>query len=266
MTIDNKQNITNTSGITHEIIRFMRQGLNLFSIFMIGFFRSRKSQLLLALGMLPVIVALFSGVVPTSEYPARLFYVDFARSIYVTLLIPLFGLLLGTAAISDEIETHTIIQVVSRPVKRMEIVIWRYIATVIAGSLIGFVSISAFYIAVSVITPLPIDILFGSWGLISVSCWVYSSIFIFLGLAISKPLIWGVIVTLYEQLLGVLVVFIGGSAYSLSSHIINVGSVMLGYSGVIQHWAPIDSAILLAILSFAMISVAIGIFHYKDLD
>jgi ABC-2 type transport system permease protein len=266
MTIQNDRSSTNMSRISYEMVRFMREGLTLFSIFITGFIRSRKSQLLLALGMLPVIVALFSGVVPTSEYPTRLFYIDFTRSIYVALLIPLFGLLLGTAALSDEIETHTIIQIVSRPVRRSEIVVWRYIATVIVGSLIGFITITAFYLSVSIIAPIPIDVLFGSWVLISVSCWVYSSIFIFLGLALDKPLIWGVLVTLYEQLLGVLLIFIGGGAFSLSGHITNIGSDMLGYSSVIQGWNPIDSAILLSIVSFVMIALATGIFHYKDLD
>ena len=266
MTLENEQDIVKPSRIVYEIVRFLKQGLNLFSIFMIGFIRSRKSQLLLALGMLPVIVVIFSGVVPTGEYPARMFYIDFIRSLYVSLLIPLFGLMLGTAALSDEIETHTIVQIISRPVRRLEIVVWRYIATAIAGSLIGFISISAFYISISIMNPLQLEVLFGAWGLLSVSCWVYSSIFILLGLAIEKPLIWGVVVTLYEQLLGVLIVFIGGGAFSLSSHIANIGSTMLGYSSTIQGWAPVDSAILLTVFSFAMIAVAVGIFHYKDLD
>jgi ABC-type transport system involved in multi-copper enzyme maturation permease subunit len=266
MTIESTPRIMKTSKISHEITRFIKEGLNLLSIFMIGFFRSRKSQLLLAIGMLPVIVVLFSGVVPTGEYPAKLFYIEFSRAMYITLLIPLFGLLLGTAALSDEIETHTIIQIVSRPVKRLEIVIWRYIATVIVGSLIGFISITAFYGAVSITTPIPLDALWGSLVLMSISCWVYSSLFIFLGLAIDKPLIWGVLVTLYEQLLGLLLVFLGGGAFSLSNHITNVGSIILGYSSTIQDWAPADSAILLVTITFVMIALAIAIFQYKDLD
>ncbi|MGD2073147.1 MAG: ABC transporter permease subunit, partial [Candidatus Thorarchaeota archaeon] len=134
---ENHQNAQKSSVIYNEMVRFFRQGINLLVIYMTGFIRSRKSQLLITLGFLPVIVSLLSGAIPTQLYPAERFYLEFTRSIYVTLLIPLFGLLLGTAALSDEIESHTIIQIVSRPVRRLEIVIWRYIATVITGSLIG---------------------------------------------------------------------------------------------------------------------------------
>lgn len=255
-----------TSASSSEIASALKRGLIILRAFLTGFVRDRKSWVLVFLGILPVLFAAGANVIPTVSYPAGLFYVDFTRSVYVALLIPLYSLLLGTAALNDEIESHTIIQFVSRPIRRFEILIWRYIAAWIAGIFVAVVVTGVFFGVVTANAIIGLDLLFGTWGLCAITVAVYSSIFIMLGIAIKRPLIWGVLVTLYEQLLGILFVFLGGGPFSLSGHIAHVGSTILPYSFTIPDWAPVHSAVLLAAIALNCLLLATVIFHNKDLD
>ncbi|MHA1960449.1 MAG: ABC transporter permease subunit [Candidatus Thorarchaeota archaeon] len=249
-----------------KLVSSVKRGLIMLRVFLTGFMRDRKSWVLVFLGVLPVLFAFGANVIPSTSYPAALFYVDFTRSVYIALLIPLYSLLLGTAALNDEIESHTIIQFVSRPIRRFEILVWRYIAALIAGIFVAFVVTGAFFGVVSLRAAIGIELLVGAWGICAICVAVYSSIFITLGISIKRPLIWGVLVTLYEQLLGILFVFLGGGPFSLSGHIAHVGSTLLPYTFTIPDWAPGHSAILLIAIAANCLMFAAVIFHNKDLD
>lgn len=242
------------------------RGLALMSLFVTGFLRDRKGHLLIFMGLLPVALIIVSGITPTAFYLSRIVYVDLIRIVYGTLLVPLFGLLLGTAAVSEEIESHTIVQIVSRPVRRIEILIWRYIATVVAGSIAAFVATGAMYLWFTIVAGIEIGFLLGSWAFLTVCSAVYCGIFILLGIALKKPLFWGVLVVLYEQLLGAVFSFIGGLPYSLSAHMSNMGNIFLEFNYTIPSWTPTSSAVvLLSILAISLVLAAF-LFQRKDLS
>ncbi|MFX1266120.1 MAG: ABC transporter permease subunit, partial [Promethearchaeota archaeon] len=121
MGTDTMQSSATQAGFTASVQNLLVRGVSIFWIFIKAFVKDRKSHVLTLLGLLPVPVLILSGQVPTNPYPARTFFIDLTQSMYISLLIPLFGLLLGTAALTDEIESHTIVQLVSRPVRRVEI-------------------------------------------------------------------------------------------------------------------------------------------------
>ena len=95
---------------------------------------------------------------------------------------------------------------------------------------------------------------------------VYCSIFMLLGIALRKALLWGTLLVLYEQALGVLVTFVGGPALSLSGHILSVGTSFLNYSHPIPGWTVTMSAQLLAIVTIACILLSMLLFRMKDLS
>ncbi len=265
MNVESVQTSPSRTGLGSSIRNMLLRGAYVFWIFVTAFVKDRKSHLLIVLGILPAVVLLSTGLVPTDPFPARTFFVDLTQSLYISLLIPLFGLLLGTAALTDEIESHTIVQLVSRPVRRVEILVWRYLATIAAGTLVAIIVTSGFYMAISFTAPIPVEMLTGFWGVCFVCTAVYCSIFILLGVAIKRPLIWGVVITLYEQLLGVLAVFFGGAAFSLSGHILHVGTQLVDYSYSIQDWTPFNSGLLLLGITLASIVISTIIFRQKDL-
>ncbi|MHA2378470.1 MAG: ABC transporter permease subunit [Candidatus Thorarchaeota archaeon] len=254
------------AGLEGSVQNLLSRGAYVFWIFIRAFIRDRKSHILTLLGLLPVPVLILSGQVPAEAYPARTFFIDLTQSMYISLLIPLFGLLLGTAALTDEIESHTIVQLVSRPVRRMEILVWRYIATVLAGTIVAIVVTSGFYLTLNLYAPIPLELLTGFWGVCAICNAVYCALFILLGVALKRPLIWGVVITLYEQLLGVLAVFIGGAAFSVSGHILHVGTQLVDYSYSIVDWTPTSSGILLVAITLMSILLSTLLFRRKDLS
>jgi len=249
-----------------SVQNLLARGISIFWIFIKAFVKDRKSHVLTLLGLLPVPVLILSGQVPTEPYPAQTFFIDLTQSMYISLLIPLFGLLLGTAALTDEIESHTIVQLVSRPVRRVEILIWRYLATVIAGTLVAIIVTSGFYVTLSLYAPVPLELLTGFWGVCAICCAVYCALFILLGVALKRPLIWGVVITLYEQLLGVLAVFFGGAAFSISGHILHVGTQFVDYAYSIPEWTPTSSGILLVVIALMSILISTLLFRRRDLS
>ncbi|MFW9944798.1 MAG: ABC transporter permease subunit [Candidatus Sifarchaeia archaeon] len=253
-------------GFAGSVQNLLVRGINIFWIFIKAFVKDRKSHVLTLLGLLPVPVLILSGQVPTEPYPAQTFFIDLTQSMYISLLIPLFGLLLGTAALTDEIESHTIVQLVSRPVRRVEILIWRYLATVVAGTLVAIIVTSGFYITLSLYAPVPLELLTGFWGVCAICCTVYCALFILLGVALKRPLIWGVVITLYEQLLGVLAVFLGGAAFSISGHILHVGTQFVDYSYSIVDWTPTSSGLLLVVITLMSLLISTLIFRRRDLS
>jgi len=246
----------------------------LLTLFVLGFFKDRKGQLMLALGILPVVMIIVTRIVPSTPYPAMLLYIDTIGMVYGALLVPLLGLLLGMAALSDEMESHTIVQLVSRPVTRVEILLWRYIATLVAGTFMLMIATSLLFGWFALVAGLDadhmtLDLLPRTWGYIGLCNAVYCSIFMLLGIALKKPLFWGVIVALYEQLLGILFSFIGGAAYSLSAHIRNVGTtifVRTPGNWSISGWAPEASGLLLSGLLVGSLVMAAFLFRGKDLS
>ncbi|MHA2142232.1 MAG: ABC transporter permease subunit, partial [Candidatus Thorarchaeota archaeon] len=242
-------------------LKTLIRGLYLVRLFLTSFVKSRKSQVLTLLGLLPVFVMVAWGVPP----PARFFFRDFVQTLYISLLIPLSGLLLGTAALSDEIESHTIVQLVTRPVRRIEILIWRYVATVIAGTIISVIVTSGFYFSVVISDAIPFEMLTGFWSVCAVCNAVYCAIFMLLGIALKRPLVWGVVITLYEQLLGVVAIFFEGAVFSLSGHILNYGQLFVDYTYNIPNWPPLMSGWVLLVIILVSISLSVILFKVKDL-
>jgi ABC-2 type transport system permease protein len=260
------QSSATQAGLAGSVQNLLARGINIFWIFIKAFVKDRKSHVLTLLGLLPVPVLIISGQIPTNPYPAQTFFIDLTQSMYISLLIPLFGLLLGTAALTDEIESHTIVQLVSRPVRRVEIIVWRYLATVVAGTIVAIIVTSGFYITLTLHAPIPLELLTGFWGVCAICCAVYCALFILLGVALRRPLIWGVVITLYEQLLGVLAVFIGGAAFSISGHILHVGTQFVDYSYAIVDWTPTSSGLLLVVVTLMSLVISTLIFRRRDLS
>ncbi len=246
-----------------EIRYSLMRGLVLFRIFLTDFIQSRKSKGLVVLGLLPTIIVILTGAGLTGT---SIFYKDVFTTVYITLLLPLFGLLLGTAAISDEMESHTIVQLVSRPLRRAEIVLWRYLATIAVSMILAAIVIGSFLTVLVLMASLDASLFFGSMMVALICVSVYSSIFTLLGIAIKKALLWGSIVVLYEQGLGVLVVFVGGPALSLSGHILFAGTAFLNYSYSIADWTiGMSTQLLVGVITIAML-FSMLLFRIKDLS
>ncbi|MBD3406808.1 MAG: ABC transporter permease subunit [Candidatus Lokiarchaeota archaeon] len=250
------------------------RGFILVFTFMKSFMKDRKSQILILLGIAPSILLILMDISFPSYYVAAIFFTDTVQTLYIALLLPLFGLLLGTAALSEEIESHTIVQLVSRPIRRFELVFWRYFSTVIASLLVAIISLSFLFVATgSCVLPdgslhsnWGLHLLPGSWLLSLICSAVYCAIFSLLGVALEKPLFWGVVITLYEQLLGVIFSFFGGGLFSLSGHIFLVGEDLLPYVYSIPDWSVEGSVALLLIISLVSFILSVIIFQEKDLS
>lgn len=255
--------LDNTGLIGTQIKFSVMRGIIMLRIFIVGFMRDKKSWALIILGALPAII-LF-GLMPVLP-PYDALFLNIVQTLYIRLLLPLVGLILGTAVISEEIESHKIVQFVTRPLRRFEVVFWRYLSALLAGTIIAVIDITFLYCLFITTGGIEINLLFDAWGLSVLCNIVYCAIFVLLAIAIKKPLMWGVLVCLYEQILGTILIFIGGPQFSLSGHIIHVGALTNPRLPTIADWTPMTSATLLVVITIICLIFAMMIFRLKDLS
>lgn len=103
----------------------------------------RKSTLLLiGLALLPVLIALLFRLTDSDDDPRTWTSEVLYRGLIVTAVLPLTALMFGTSVIGDELEDGTAIYLLTKPIRRWEILLpkliapWLLTATILATSTI----------------------------------------------------------------------------------------------------------------------------------
>ena len=111
--------------------------------------RRKLTWFFLLVGLAPTMMALFwivklAGLVDPNVTPFSM-YQNFLGLYYALFFVPLLALLLGLGTISEEIESKNITFTLVRPLKRISIVLGRFLGHLIVGCLIIAIGLFACY-------------------------------------------------------------------------------------------------------------------------
>ena len=115
--------------------------------------------------------------------------------LYVRFVVPVLGVFYGTALIADEVEDKTITYLFTRPVPRRAVLIGKFLAYVVCTSLVVLPSIMiVFFLVVPLrdIGPSFLTLL-TDLGLLAFGLAVYGALFAFVGAALKRPLVVGLV-------------------------------------------------------------------------
>jgi ABC-2 type transport system permease protein len=155
---------------------------------------SRRSLLCLLLAAIPVVVALLVAQFGRKVSPGDLAtHVGYFLQLQVVL--PVLGLIAGSAAVAEEVEDRTITFLVSRPIPRASLLFGRWCAILVYLSCVLALSTAAMLAAAAGARgaglPLGADIQGPLLGAVLVGGVVYSAIFASLGVFTRHPVIVG---------------------------------------------------------------------------
>jgi ABC-type transport system involved in multi-copper enzyme maturation permease subunit len=113
-------------------------------------------------------------------------------------LVPLSTLFFGTSLIADEVEGGTLPYLFGRPVRRERIFLARYAATVAVLAAGCWTCVAGTYLLCMTTDPgaltREIPALLGDLSTVTAGVAVYAALFAFLGMALKKPLFWGLLI------------------------------------------------------------------------
>ncbi|MFX1515464.1 MAG: ABC transporter permease [Promethearchaeota archaeon] len=230
----------------------------------------KKTYILIFVSILPLLPYLNTSYATVSDY-LEIIVVGDETNIFNFLILPLICLILGISAISDEKENKTISQLLTRPVKREEIVLIKWITLLIIGVVIACLDALIIYLGLCVIvndfTIFQLDVLIGTWFFVGLWVVVYSTIFLLLGIVIDKNALgWGLAIAYFEVFFGQFIFgFAGGghTPYSISNHIYHVTAefFLIDYFEFsITDFEPFNSlivciALIMGFLLFSMLAM-----------
>ncbi|MFX0122112.1 MAG: ABC transporter permease [Candidatus Hodarchaeota archaeon] len=244
-------------------------------IFLTNVLFDKKTYILIFVSILPLLPYLNTTTATISDY-VNIIAIGEDTNIFNFLIMPLICLILGISAISDEKENKTISQFLSRPVKREEIVLIKWITVLIIGVIIACLDALIIYLGLCVIindfTILNFGVLIGTWLFVGLWVVVYSTIFLLLGIVIDKNAIgWGLAIAYFEAFFGQFIFgpFTGGanSPYSIANHIYHVTAeyFLLDYfSFNIPDFEPVNSLIICITLIMGFLLLSMFAMRRKD--
>ncbi len=243
-------------------------------IFLAKVLFDKKTYILIFVSILPLLPYLNTTTATISDY-MNIIAIGEETNIFNFLIMPLICLILGISAISDEKENKTISQFLSRPVKREEIVLIKWITLLIIGVVIACLDALIIYLGLCIIvndfTILKFDVLIGTWLFLGLWVVVYSTIFLFLGIVIDKNALgWGLAIAYFEAFFGQFIFGFaagGNSVYSIANHIYHVTSEFFlvdYYEFSITDFDPLNSLIVCITLIIGFLLLSMLAMRRKD--
>jgi ABC-type transport system involved in multi-copper enzyme maturation permease subunit len=242
----------------------------LMKIFLEKILYDKKTYILIIVSIFPLLttMSLNNATIGT--------YVDLitSGSIFSFIIMPLISLILGISALADEKENKTISQLLSRPIYREEIVIAKWISTVIVGLVIVFFDALIVYLGLCIqvndFSIFRLEVFIGAWAYLALWFLVYMTIFVFLGIVIdSNALGMGLAIAYFEAFFSQFIFGGGGakSPFSIVNHVNQVASEFLisdYYSFTILNYEPLLSLYTCLALIIGFLALSLLVMRRKD--
>ncbi|MHA1973733.1 MAG: ABC transporter permease [Candidatus Hodarchaeales archaeon] len=209
---------------------FLTRTMILVQLFLNKYFYDKKTYLLIIVTILPLLTA---SRISSGADIENFIQLTGPSSVFTFLVMPLISLILGVSAISDEKENKTISQLLTRPVRREEIVLAKWITIMIIGTIIVLIDSMIIFFSLALLVPestailSEFSVLIGVWGFLLTWYVVYASIFLLLGIVIDKNAIgWGLAIAYFDAFFGQFIFGggVGNSAFSIANHIKNIAT------------------------------------------
>lgn len=214
---------------------------------------SKKTWVLVVLCAIPVLIALLW--ITTDEVNGYTFFSDLVLS-FLFFIVLIVCLLYGVAAFNDDITDKTIIYLISRPVDRAELTVYKYIGYIISAFVVVIPTlILTFFIIASKEGDIGnnIGVLTTFIGIFFLAVVCYGAIFILFGLLFKRPmLISFVFIFVWESFLGNLRFDI--SRITIRHYLGSIGYHVLDRGEATNVWEPVDTTISIIVLLVTALS------------
>ncbi len=234
----------------HKIGNPLR-GLSVFEVTVLGALKSNRTRMLILLGLIPpIITVLFALFQPMSSVPPQKDVRQLFTQTFMIFYLILFGwivtLIFATSLITDEKRDRTLSYFLTRPISRMELVLWKWLSLEIILAVVFLVPVFSFYVAMEGAIGLnEQDLARGfeeiiknsevgihAYYVLFVIASAYGAILMFLGIVIDRPIIVGGLILFGELfVLRGLMMSLNLSLFSLSSHMQNIAEEFLYFAG-----------------------------------
>ncbi len=254
----------------------LNKGIFLGQIFFSKVLLDKKTYILIFVSILPLLPYTTITTATINDY-VNMMAIGEVANIFNFLILPLICLILGISAIAEEKENKTISQLLSRPVRREEIVLVKWISIVVIGVVIACLDALLIYIGLCILARdfsilfEHFNVLFGIWMFVGTWVAIYGTIFLFLGIIIDKNALgWGLAIAYFEVFFGQ---FIFGpmtarnNPYSITNHIYFVASefFLVGYFNYsIPDVDPFHSLIICFTLIIVFLLLSMLVMRRKD--
>ncbi len=228
---------------------------------------SKKTWVLVVLCAIPVLIA--SYWITTDEVDGYTFFSDLIYVSFLFFIVLIVCLLYGVAAFNDDITDNTIIYLISRPVDRAELTVYKYIGYIISAFVVVIPPlILTFFIFASKEGDIGnnIGLLATFIGIFFLAIISYGAIFILFGLLFKRPmLISFVFIFVWESFFGNLGFDI--SRITIRHYLGSIGYHVLDRGVATTVWEPLDTTISIIVLLFtSLFFIIFSIFVARNKD
>jgi len=174
----------------------------------------RRQRLIMATGvaMLPVIVPLMLAFFSTSQFAenGRDVYVSLVERLHIDVLAPLLALFFASMQVGEDVESNTLIYMLTRPTSRAAWVFGRFLAYLVTTSGIILSSIFLTFTASTALDGLDFvqpDLMLTAHycGVAVMAVAGYGAVAMWLGAATRRPIVYGVLLLYFWQGLAMIV-------------------------------------------------------------
>ncbi|MHA2362942.1 MAG: ABC transporter permease [Candidatus Hodarchaeales archaeon] len=277
-TITHPETPTKESDLQFDRVKTFLRAFPVYQVSLQKLFASKRRNIMIGLVLLFPILGNSIGIILGDSFYGRttfLRYYTFFTYFYYNALVGVVILLFFAVTLtSEEFSNKTIVYFLHSPIRRTDIILWKYLAYV-SFTIILFLPINILFYCVFAWFVEPdflfeyLDLLQAGIILTLFSIFLYGSLFFFIALAVPRyPLIFGLIIALadlflqgsfFEGLLG---------AYSISYHVRAVAADTLGYRSILSNFNPVmsvpDSYLVIIFYIFLYGLLAIWKFNRRE--
>jgi ABC-type transport system involved in multi-copper enzyme maturation permease subunit len=202
---------TKSTGLRRNETRPKRGGFGLYFVASFSLALTiilRRQRLIMATGvaMLPVVVPLMLAFFSTSQFAenGRDVYVSLVERLHIDVLAPLLALFFASMQVGEDVESNTLVYMLTRPTSRAAWVLGRFAAYVLVTSSILLASIGLTFTAASSLDGLGLNL--PDLTLTAHYCGVavmavagYGAVAMWLGAATQRPIVYGVLILYFWQ-------------------------------------------------------------------
>ena len=196
-------------------------------------------------------------------------FFNVAYYLYFVLIIPLITILYSISVIRDDIENHTIVYLITRPISKTEILFYKYKGFIISTWIPISISISlTFFITASAEGSIfaHLDYLGTTFLLMTLAIFSYGALFLIFAIITSYPTVLSLIYVFFiENIISSQTNVI--NRFSITFHLQSILDGMVGNItnvGLYKTFQASDSIMVLVGISTVFMLIAIYIFNFKD--
>lgn len=175
--------------------------------------RTKSVILALLILLVPAFIGLYASIWPPTDYDPMELFADLSLFLFLQFYVLLYSLIYAAPLLNEEIEKKTMTYLISRPMKRWEVVVFKFAGFVISINALFAVAVFVTYVTFNIHDSFSLfadnlDLMFYVWLIMFLGSLAYGALFTMAGALFKHPLMIGI---LFAFIWEVFIVNIGGN-------------------------------------------------------